>query len=106
MTELKYIKRDSEQGIQDAVNLELIKDKNTKLTSITYNGSEYVAFLMADSDQEKRAANYASKCHCEDCKYWQGEDGELVGYCTCLMMKKRRDKKASTCNHFSDEAEV
>lgn len=104
--ELKNIKRESEQGIQDAVNLELLKDKNAKLMSITFNGQEYVAFMMVDSEAERNAKKYNGRLHCEDCKYWQGEDGELVGYCTCLMMKKRRDKKASTCNHFSDEAEV
>jgi len=104
MTELKHIKRDSEQGIEDAVNLELARDKSARLMSITYNGNEYVAFLMADSEAEKRHSDYCSRLHCENCKYWQGEDGLLTGFCSEKMIKTRRDKKASTCKHFSDEA--
>lgn len=81
------------------VNKTLEELKNAELMSMD------LASLTAAIQYEETERKMATDCkHCIDCIYF-AEHGEraLTGWCSFFGNTKRKDKRAFTCKHFSDE---
>lgn len=97
------IERAEAQAFQDAVNLELIKVNDNK-ASITYSmGDIYRCIIEYDADGLRTVnPDGTPRLHCCDCRHWSGQDGEMLAWCSVLGRNTRRDKKQTTCRHFSN----
>lgn len=81
------------------VNKNLEELKNAQLMSMD------ISSLTAVIQYEETERKMKTDCkHCIDCIYFaEHSDCSLTGWCSFFGGTRRKDKRAFTCKHFSDE---